>query len=258
MASYRAIAEYYDAEYEHEPMLQEDVPFFLAHLPRRRRLDVLELAVGTARAAIPIAQAGHRVVGVDYDARMLEIARQKRDSVGLNDKHLELIRGDVMKLELGRTFDWVCILFNTLLNFPTLKDLDAVMNSITRHLKPGGGVWIDIFQPNMKILAEHESRDVSPKLFHVPELDRTVLRRTHIVQNPADQTQNLTFAYTWHDSHGVECRAEKSFTLTYLFPRELRLLVERHGLVIHKLYGDHQGRPFDADSPRIIAWCRRG
>ena len=66
MPRYRAIADYYDAEYEGSEMLLQDVPFFLGHLPARRRLKVLELAVGTARAAIPIAQAGHRVTGVDY------------------------------------------------------------------------------------------------------------------------------------------------------------------------------------------------
>ena len=65
MKRYRAIAEYYDAENERLGWLHRDVPFFLKHLPRRRQ-EVLELCVGTARAAVPIAQAGHRVVGIDY------------------------------------------------------------------------------------------------------------------------------------------------------------------------------------------------
>src|SRR3954471_10074390 len=97
---YRAIAEYYDAEYDGSEMLQRDVPMFLRHLPKRRQ-SVLELATGTARAAIPIAQAGHGVVGVDYDARMLQRAREKRDAVGLGDRQLRLVRGDVMKLKLN-------------------------------------------------------------------------------------------------------------------------------------------------------------
>src|SRR5207237_10309680 len=79
---YRAIAEYYDPEYAHHAMLQQDVPFFLGQLPRRSQ-SVLELAVGTGRAAIPIAQSGHKVLGVDYDKNMLAIARRKRDAVGL-------------------------------------------------------------------------------------------------------------------------------------------------------------------------------
>jgi len=56
MKRYRAIAEYYDAENERLPWLQRDVPFFLRQFPRGKRLDILELATGTARAAIPIAR----------------------------------------------------------------------------------------------------------------------------------------------------------------------------------------------------------
>ena len=61
-------------------------------LPARRQT-VLELAVGTGRAAIPIAQAGHRVVGVDYAADMLAIARRKRDAVGLTERRTVARRG---------------------------------------------------------------------------------------------------------------------------------------------------------------------
>ena len=98
MKRYRAIAEYYDAENEHAAMLREDVPFFLRELPRRERQTVLELAVGTGRAAIPIAQAGHRVVGVDYAKDMLAIAKRKRDAVGLSDRELKLVDADVARM----------------------------------------------------------------------------------------------------------------------------------------------------------------
>src|SRR5687768_18387665 len=77
-AAYRAIAEYYDPENAQRLMLENDVPFFLGQLPSRRQ-SVLELAAGTGRAAIPIAQAGHAVVATDYAPEMLDIARRKRD-----------------------------------------------------------------------------------------------------------------------------------------------------------------------------------
>src|SRR5688572_17025686 len=114
MKRYRAIAEYYDFEYEHMQMLRQDVPFLLRHLPKKPQ-SILELATGTARAAIPLAQAGHRVVGVDYAKDMLAIARRKRDSVGLTDRELRLVHGDVSRLDLRQKFDWIVILFNTFL-----------------------------------------------------------------------------------------------------------------------------------------------
>src|SRR5436305_2383296 len=123
MKSHRAIAEYYDFEYPHHEFLEQDVPFFLGQMPRRpRSQSILELAVGTGRAAIPLAQAGHRVVGVDYVEDMLAIARRKRDAVGLTERQLKLVRQDALKLDLRQRFDWVVILFNTLLAFTTIEE----------------------------------------------------------------------------------------------------------------------------------------
>src|SRR3954447_18401183 len=114
MKRYKAIAAYYDAENQRHEMLKHDVPFFMGQLPHRRQ-SILELAVGTARAAIPLAQAGHRVVGVDYDEDMLAIGRRKRDSVGISDSQLQLIHADCLDLNLEQQFDWVCVFFNTFL-----------------------------------------------------------------------------------------------------------------------------------------------
>src|SRR3954467_1514610 len=96
MKRYKAIAAYYYPENQRHEMLKHDVPFFLGQLPGRRQT-ILELAVGTGRAAIPLAQAGHRVVGVDYAEDMLAIGRRKRDAVGLGQRELSLVRGDLLK-----------------------------------------------------------------------------------------------------------------------------------------------------------------
>ena len=143
MSTYHAIAEYYDAEYQAREMLAQDVPFFLGQLPKKRQ-SVLELAVGTARAAIPIAQAGHRVVGVDYDARMLAIAKRKRDAVGLTDKQLKVLRQDVLRLDVGERFDWICIFFNTLVGYFSTRGNYPVVFLILALLQPLGisGLWL--------------------------------------------------------------------------------------------------------------------
>jgi ubiquinone/menaquinone biosynthesis C-methylase UbiE len=252
--SYRAIPEYYDAEYEHTEMLQEDVPFFLKHLKRGQ--SILELAVGTGRAAIPLAQAGHQVVGVDYDQKMLAMAQRKRDSVGLTSKELDLIRGDIQKLNLRRRFDWACILFNTFLVFTSLEDQDRALLAARRHLKRSGKLWIDIFHPNLSLLARPRSRDLEPTMFYVPEFDRTVCRTTEVRPDVANQKQRVIFHYSWFDQFGREMRERREFDLTFIFPRELRMLLERNELRLEKLYGNYDGSELDADSPRMIAVCK--
>jgi ubiquinone/menaquinone biosynthesis C-methylase UbiE len=256
MKSYKAIAAYYDAEYAHHGMLQRDVPMLINHLPKKRQ-SILELATGTGRAAIPLAQAGHRVVGVDYDPAMLAIAKRKRDSVGITEKNLSLIQADVLNLDLKTKFDCIAIFFNTFLAFTTLDQQDAVLQGVYKHLKPNGFFWLDIFQPNLALLAQPLSVDLDPTIFYVPELDRTVFRNTTVRRDPATQQQAITFDYQWFDPRGLPHRRQVKFNLTFIFPRELQLLLERNGLEIETLFGDHNASPLDADSPRIIALCRK-
>src|SRR4051812_5035516 len=179
MKRYKAIAEYYDAEYADKKMLHEDVPFYLEQLGRKKQ-DVLELACGTARAAIPIAQAGHRVIGIDYADDMLNIARRKRDGVGLTDRELTLKKMDCTRLNLGRKFDSICLFFNTFLAFTTLPEQDAVLAGVRKHLKPRGRFWLDIFQPNLGLLASPVSKAVDTHQFYVHSLDRAVMQQTDV------------------------------------------------------------------------------
>jgi ubiquinone/menaquinone biosynthesis C-methylase UbiE len=256
MKRYRANAEYYDAECAHHAMLEQDVPFFLGHLPKRRQ-SVLELAVGTGRAAIPIAQAGHRVVGIDYAKEMLALAEQKRDAVGLGKRQLSLVHGDLLSFDLNSSFDWVCLFFNTLLSFTTLEELDAVLQNARRHLKPRGKFWLDVFQPNLQLIAEPTSANLDPCTFYVPALDRRIMKTTTVKRDAARQVQRVTYHYTWFGPSGVEHRQRTEFAMTFMFPRELQLVLERNGLEIEHFYGNYNGSALNADSPRMIVCCRK-
>lgn len=256
MKRYRAIAEFYDAENARHEMLRHDVPFFLDQLPKRR-LSVLELAAGTGRAAIPIAQAGHRIVGVDYDQAMLDVAVRKRDAVGLGEGELSLVHGDLLDLHLGRQFDWVCVFFNTFLAFTTLDEQDRALRAMRRHMRPNGRLWLDIFHPDHARLAPAVTLDLDPCAFFVPEHDRTVFTKSEIRRSRQPQVQRVTFRYAWFDAHGREHRRKTEFDLTWLFPRELQLLLERNGLRIEEMFGNYDGSPAGAQSPRIIARCCR-
>ena len=234
-------------------MLESDVPFLLKHMKGRQ--SVLELAVGTGRAGIPLAQAGHRVVGIDNDAAVLQLARAKRDVVGLKESQLRLLKQDILQLNLRQKFDWVVLLFNTFLIFTTLEQQDRALQNIRRHLKRTGRFWLDIFQPNLALIAQDESRGLAPRTFYVPALDRTVFRSTDVKRDPASQVQRVTFNYIWFDREGRQVHEKRVFNLTFLFPRELRLLLERNGLQIERLYGNYDGSKLNANSPRMIACC---
>ena len=69
------------------------------------------------------------------------------------------------------------------------------------------------------------------------------------------QVQHCTFHYAWFDEHGMEQKEWIDFEMTYIFPRELVILLERNELRVEKMFGNYDGSPLRATSPRIIVRC---
>lgn len=255
-SGYRAIAEFYDAEYEQSEMLRRDVPFLLSHMPKRP-CDVLEMAVGSGRAAIPLAQAGHRVTGVDYDADILAIARRKRGFVGLGERQLKLVKADVLRVNLKRKFDWVVLLFNTFQNFTTIRQMDQFLQNCRRHLKPDGRLWIDVAHPVPELLTRKRWEKLDAMKFQDPSTGRTITRTLTIELDDHLPVQHMSFEYRWREGGKGRCETIQ-FDMTWVWPREMELLLERNGFDVIKMFGDHAGAAVSADSSRVIALAKLG
>jgi ubiquinone/menaquinone biosynthesis C-methylase UbiE len=71
---------------------------------------VLELGCGTGRITLALAEAGHRVTGLDISERMLERCNQKRASLRTEARErVHLVQGDMTKFDLGEKFRLVII-----------------------------------------------------------------------------------------------------------------------------------------------------
>lgn len=253
---YGPFAGWYDAENEHHAMLREDVPFFLGQLPAAEQR-ILELGAGTGRCAIPMALSGHQVVGVDHDPHMIEIALRRRTAAGLDARRLDLRTADFLKLRIPQRFDWVVAFFNTFLAFTTLQQQDAALQVARRHLKPTGRLWLDIVPPNLVLLSHSRWRDLDPTVFYVSTLGTSVTKTTDIDRDRTHQVEHVTYRFRWCDARGKTHMRKMSFIMTFLFPRELRMLLERNGFELEHLWGNYDGSPVKYDSPRLIARCRK-
>ncbi|MEM3820156.1 MAG: class I SAM-dependent methyltransferase [Candidatus Micrarchaeaceae archaeon] len=109
----------------------------LKKLGASRSATVLDLATGTGETAIAIAKhyKNYKVIGLDFNAKMLKIAKEK--SRGL--KNVRYIEGDAEKYKgFGTKFDYVTSTFS----LGEFEDLRSVIGNIFDMLKPGGKVLL--------------------------------------------------------------------------------------------------------------------
>ncbi|MFA9445790.1 trans-aconitate 2-methyltransferase [Egicoccus sp. AB-alg6-2] len=89
---------------------------------------VLDAGCGTGRVAIELADRGVDVVGVDVNASMLEVAKQRAPD-------LPWVLADLAALDLGRAFDVVVLAGNVPLFTPP-GTTAALIAGCARHLAP--------------------------------------------------------------------------------------------------------------------------
>ncbi len=100
---------------------------------------ILELGSGTGRLALPLAEHGFTVTGIEIAPAMLAQANAKRfDTEPKVGRRMEFIRGDMTSLNLQRTFDLVICPHFTLAHLPRGAAWRNTFAVAARHLRPGG------------------------------------------------------------------------------------------------------------------------
>ena len=106
------------------------------------RAHVLELACGACAHGLLLAQAGHRVTGLDRSAAMLEEAQRRAEAESVA---VTTVVGDVVDFDLGAAgFDAAIFLFETFPLITAYDDLVRHFSAVRRHLKRGGIYVVDV------------------------------------------------------------------------------------------------------------------
>lgn len=126
-------------------------PHELAELGPVRGLSLCHLQCHIGTDTLAWAKEGARVVGVDFSARSIEVARRLAHDLGV---HAEFMESDVYAAPQalgGRTFDIVYTGYGALVWLP---DLDRWAQVVARLLKPGGALYLSEFHPFHEMMAE--------------------------------------------------------------------------------------------------------
>jgi SAM-dependent methyltransferase len=206
--------------------MTEDVAFYV-ELAKEAGGPVVELAVGTGRVAIPVAEAiGRTVIGIDSSPAMLERARAAGGAL------LDLRLGDMRDLELEEPAALVYCPFRSLLHLPTWQDRRRAFERVAASLRPGGRFAWNAFA-----------------------FDHTIASRLDGLR------QEEPFPYTLRYAVGesrVDIVLDDGVTnpLWWATKNEWLGLIDISGLEVEALYGWFDRRPFD-DESREFVWIAR-
>ena len=221
------------------------VDFWLA-LAARHGGPVLELGCGTGRISIPLAEAGHRVTGMDLSGAMLREARRKADERGMA---VDWVRGDMRDFDLGTRFGTIILAANALCHLLTLDDFERCMASVRRHMGPDSRFAIDVFVPDLGLLNAPPDREDAMSEYDDPDGAGRIRVTTRSVYEPDTQIRRNT-TLRWFP--GREAPEEGRLDMRMYFPQELIALLRYNGFRVERAYGGLDGRPFDAASTKQV------
>jgi SAM-dependent methyltransferase len=252
--NYEAWAEWYDIFYAAAD--PGDVEFYRA-LCKASGGPVLEIGVGTARIALPLAQQGMEIVGIDLNEPMLKVARQKALDVAPLSGSLKLIQADMTNFDLKRQFPVVTIPARTLLLATTKEDQFHTLCCAARHLDQEGTMAFNLFYPDSDMLADNPDEEFLLEVVEKPDGGRYVLTAKNHFNTATQLNHGVQIAEELDATGEVLRREELEVTVRYLYPDQVIALCERAGLDVIEMWGDFEGTDITEESDEIVVICRR-
>jgi SAM-dependent methyltransferase len=194
----------------------------------------LEFAIGTGRIALPLAERGVRVVGIDSSEAMLAQLHGKPGG-----DRIEAVAGDMMSTRVDGDFALVFLVFNTIFNLTAQDDQVACFENAAAHLRSGGRFVIEA---------------------RVPELQRLPLGQT-VLPWRADPggfsyyvydvvTQRLSGQHYYIEGDRIQ---PSPIEMRYAWPAELDLMARVAGMRLEDRCAGWRREPFTALSPAHVS-----
>ncbi len=242
---YRDTAKYF------EPFVDIPDESFFIEIAKRHGSSILELASGTGRVSLMLAEAGHEVVGVELSPEMLEIAREKLQKLPETvQSRVTLHHGDISDFNLDQKFSMIIIpsAFRFLL---TTDDQLACLRCVRDHLHDEGVFILDLYPGDFfdetgeytTSPVEIEGAKVTKSYKHSNDID-TYLRRTEVVVEIV------------HPTGDVE-RIETESTTALITTQEADSLLKLADFQVVEEYGGWDFSQYKDDSSRRILILRK-
>jgi SAM-dependent methyltransferase len=247
-------ARWYDLD---QGVFEDDIPLY-RELARRTGSPILELGCGTGRLVLALAQAGHRVTGVELQPAMLARAEARVRAAGRAvARRVSLLQADLRTLELPERFHLAVLAVNTWMDLAGPVEQARALAVAARHLVPGGLLVLDLFHPHPTALAPVEGGLFLEKVLTDPETGQQACKFVVRQVDYAQQILTATFFYDETDADGRVTRTAMTFSLHYLHRAETERMLEAAGFTVEQVYGSYELDPYTDDAERMLLVARK-
>ena len=217
-----------------EPARVGAVVDFIAALAGTGR--ALELGIGTGRIALPLAQHGVPVEGIELSRAMVARLRAKPGGADI-----PVAIGDFATTTVEGSFSVAYLVFNTIMNLTTQAAQVECFRNVSGHLEPGGCFVVEVHVPELRLLPPGETF----RPFHVSESKWGI-----------DEYDVANQGLISHHLEIADGRFERfSIPFRYVWPAELDLMAQIAGMRLRERWSDWSREPFTSDSgTHISVW----
>jgi SAM-dependent methyltransferase len=251
-----ALARLYDVDLLDDP---GDLDLYLA-LAARGDGPVLELAAGTGRLAVPLAEAGHQVTAVDIDPAMLARLRRRAAAAGRDvERRLTVVEADLLDLDLGAA-EGFAIAFIGLNSLFLLASRDAqrrAFRTLAGHLAPGGLAAVDVWLPDADDLARFDGRMILEYVRDDPETGRQVTKVAAAQHDASTGIVSLATIFEEGGQGDPVVRWVRRDVLRLVSADELRDFATAAGLEVETVAGDYDLGPLGGSGDRAFVIARK-
>jgi SAM-dependent methyltransferase len=200
---------------------------------------VLELGIGTGRLAVPLAERGIEVHGVDASQAMVARLRGKPGGRGI-----PVTMGDFRDVPVEGSYPLVVLAFNTIFALHTQEDQLRCFREVARHLTAEGVFVVEAFVPDMTRWQNNQATQTTRL-----ENGRLLLETSlHDAPNQRiDSSLNLV------GEDGIRMYPVR---IRYAWPAEIDLMARLGGLGLRERWGGWDRRPFDSSSTKHVSVYR--
>lgn len=199
----------------------------------------VEFAIGTGRLALPLAETGVVVHGMDISEPMLEHLRNKPGAERIN-----AVQGDMTSLQVCTNASLAYLVFNTVMNLRTQDEQVACFGNAAAHLRSGGRFLVETMVPELRRLPPGET--VRPFDVSADHLG---------FEEYVDFVEQISISHHYHvDGDRVRVNSP---AFRYVWPSELDLMAKLAGMQLESRWANWQREPFTGDSrAHVSVWLK--